>query len=220
MRPLQTFALKLLLLLLPFLSFSLELSKEQLKAIAQRELKRIQPDGVVLGITLYSDKIQLPNTPLEFFVEKNFTNFYLKIANPITGKVYLQIPLRVAFNKKVPVAVKDIKPGQRIDRTNVRFEKKLIRPFEVGQISPNPYGKISKTYIRKGEIILKRYIGKPLIPAGKRVVIEFVKDNLLIKTYGTLLDNGQVGEQVRVKRGKKIFTGSLKDENTVVVYLP
>lgn len=55
---------------------------------------------------------------------------------------------------------------------------------------------------------------------GKRVKVIFLKRNIEVESFGTLLESAKIGERVKVKVGKKNFYGRLKDENTVIVYLP
>jgi len=210
----------LILLLLLKVSFSLTLTREQFEKIAQRELKKLYPNAVLEGITLYSQRVELPDRPLVFNIEKTKSGFFLIIEDPLNGKDILTVPLKVAFKQKVPVVVKDINPGEVITHENVQFEERIIRTYERKGVAKNPFGKIAKTFIPKGSVIYKRYLGYPTVKAGKRVIVEFVKGALVIKTYGTLLDNGRIGQTVRVKKGNKVFFGRLKDENTVVVELP
>jgi len=68
---------------------------------------------------------------------------------------------------------------------------------------------------RKGKGVTKKRVR-----AGKRVKLVFIKGNIVVESSGILLESGKVGETVEVRRGKKIFYGRLKDENTVVVELP
>ena len=210
----------LLFLFLLKVAFSLTLTKEQFEKIAQRELKKLYPNAVLEGITLYSQKVELPNLPLVFEIDRNFGSFVLKVQDPLNGETLIAVPLKVAFKQKVPVAVRDINPGEVITHGNVQFEERVIKTYERSQIASNPFGKVAKTFIPKGSVIYKRYVGLPTVKAGKQVTVEFVKGALVIKTYGTLLDNGRIGQTVRVKKGNKVFLGRLKDENTVVVELP
>jgi len=220
-KPLQISARSfLILLLLLKVSFSLTLTKEQFEKIAQRELKKLYPNAVLEGITLYSQRVELPDRPLVFNVEKTKGGFFLKVEDPLNGKDILTVPLKVAFKQKVPVAVRNINPGEVITHENVQFEERVIRSYERRKIASNPFGEVAKTFIPAGSVIYKRYVGSPTVRAGKRVVVEFVKGALVIKTYGVLLDSGKVGQTVRVKRGNKVFSGRLKDENTVIVELP
>jgi len=220
-KPLQTSARSFfILLLLLKVAFSLTLTREQFEKIAQRELKKLYPNAVLEGITLYSKRVELPDRPLVFNVEKTKGGFFLKVEDPLNGKDILTVPLKVAFKQKVPVAVRNINPGEVITHANVQFEERVIRTYERKAVAKNPFGKVAKTFIPKGSVVYKRYLGYPTVKAGKRVVVEFIKGALVIKTYGTLLDNGRIGQSVRVKKGNKVFFGRLKDENTVVVELP
>lgn len=61
---------------------------------------------------------------------------------------------------------------------------------------------------------------KQKVNYGKRVKVIFLKRNIEVESSGILLESAKIGERVKVKVGKKNFYGRLKDENTVIVYLP
>ncbi len=205
------------LFLLVGLSYTLTLSKEQVEKIAQRELKKLYPNAVLDKVILYSDRVVLPDKPLLFEVEKSGNLFVLKIEDALTGKTLKEIPIKVKNLVRVPVAVKQIEAGSVITPDEVKWE---YRPINGEKQFINPIGKIAKVPIRKGEVIEPYEVSKGSLPAGRKVKLIFLRGGLEIETTGTILGGGKVGQPVRVRRGKKIFEGILKDENTVVVYLP
>ena len=162
LKPLQTYALNLLLT--PLLLFSLTLSKSKLEKIACQTLKASYPSLKCRGIIFFGSKLVLPTGVYLFNLKKSGNSFLLEIENAETSKVVKLIPIVVSLYK------------------NNQGEKK--------------------------------------VRAGERVKLIFLKGNIEVVSEGTLLESGYIGQTVRVKRGKKIFYGRLKDENTVVVKLP
>ena len=162
LKPLRIYALSFLLI--PFLLFSLTLTKAQLEKIACKTLKDSYPSLECKGITFYGKKLTLPEGVYFFNVKKSGNSFLLEIVNAESSKVVKVIPIKVSISKNSE--------------------------------------------------------GKNRIRSGKRIKLIFIKGNIEIESEGTLLESGNIGQTVRVERGKKIFYGRLKDENTVVVELP
>ena len=207
-------ALNLILFLSPL--WSLTLTKSELEKIAKRELEKNFPNAVLKGLTFYGNRLTLPDQPLEFEVVRKKTFFVLKIENPLSGKVLREIPLKVGILEKVPVAVRDIKAGETITEGDIKW---VYRPINGFKRFENPVGKVAKVSIKRNSTITPQMVEEKRVTAGRRVRVIFIKGNLVVETFGVLLDNGKRGQTVRVKRGKKIFEGILKDENTVVVNL-
>jgi len=209
------YALNLVLFL--GISYPLTLSREQIGKIAQRELKKLYPQAVLKKVILYSDKIVLPDKPLLFEIGKSGNLFVLKIEDALTGEPIKEIPLKVENLVRVPVAAENIPAGKVISPQEVKWE---YRPLNGNRRFVNPIGKVAVTPIRKGEVIEPSDLGVNRVSPGKEVKVIFLKGGLEIETTGTLLVSGKIGQPVKVRKGKKIFEGILKDENTVVVYLP
>ncbi|HID79556.1 MAG TPA: flagellar basal body P-ring formation protein FlgA [Aquifex aeolicus] len=197
--------------------FALVLSKGKLIKIAERELKKIDKHLYLKGIIFYGDSIRLNDKGYIFEVSKENNSYFLDILEATTLRRIKRIPLKVERLIRVPVAVRDIKAGEIIAESDIRWTQK---PFQ-GPLRnfPSPVGKVAKVPIKEGTEIKPSMVTTKKIAPGKRVKIIFVKGPLTIETYGKLLDYAKVGGKVRVKRGKKIFFGRLKDENTVIVKL-
>ena len=215
LKPLPICALNLILLLSPL--WGLTLTKGELEKIAKRELEKSFPNAVFRGITFFGTRLELPDQPLQFEVVRKNTSFVLRVENPLSGEVLKEIPLKVEFLQRVPVAVRDIGAGETIGEGDIRW---VYRPTNGFRKFENPVGKVAKVPIKGNTTVTPQMVGEKRVNPGRRVKILFVKGNLSVETYGTLLTNGVEGQPVRVKRGKKIFEGILKDANTVVVYLP
>jgi len=215
---LPTCVLKFLFLFLFSLNlFALTLSREELINIARRELQKVNPHLRLKGITFYGDRLRLEDKAYLFEVSKENNSYFLDIVEADTLRRVKRIPLKVERLVKIPVAVRDIGAGEVITERDIRWELKPSGGFWEKPFSP--VGKVAKVPIRRGKEIKPSMVGVKKITPGRRVKILFVKGPLIIETYGKLLDYARVGDRVRVKRGKKIFFGRLKDENTVVVNL-
>lgn len=214
-----TCVLNFLLILFIFSSevSALTISKSELTKIAKRELKRIDKHLYLKGIIFYGDSIRLGDKAYLFEVSKENNSYFLDILEATTLRRVKRIPLKVERLIKVPVAVRDIKAGEVITERDIRW---VLKPSQ-GSLKnfPSPVGKVAKIPIKEGTEIKPSMVETKKIAPGKRVKIIFVRGLLTIETYGKLLDYGTIGGKVRVKRGKKIFFGRLKDENTVIVNL-
>jgi flagella basal body P-ring formation protein FlgA len=196
---------------------ALTLSREELLNIARRELQKIDPHLLLKGITFYGNRLKLENKAYLFEVSKENNAYFLDIVEADTLRRVKRIPLKVERLVRVPVAARDIGAGEVITERDIRW---VLKPAKgLGERGFSPIGKVAKVPIREGKEIKPSMVGVKKITPGKRVKIIFVKGSLIIETYGKLLDYARVGDSVRVKRGKKIFFGRLKDENTVVVNL-
>ncbi len=179
----------------------------------------MDPSASVVDLTIYTNKVNLPDIPLLFEVSTK-GGYFLRIENPLNGEVIKVIPLKVKVKKIVPVAVRNLKAGTILSKEDFIYRAVLIDPSEAKRLTSTPEGMQLKIDLHKGQIIYGKFLKKPALRAGIPITLVFVKGNLSIRTSGTLLDNGEVGQKVRVRKGKKIFVGRLKDEKTVVVELP
>ncbi|HIC08811.1 MAG TPA: flagellar basal body P-ring formation protein FlgA [Aquificales bacterium] len=209
------YALKLLLIFTSPL-WALKLTKQELKIIASKQLEKKNPNILVEEIIFFGKELILPDKPLFFGITRKNNTYLLEIKDLITTTVLKSIPLKVKFKLKVPVALHDIRIGSIIHAGD--FSWKYIfspYPFRI----ENPIGLQAKTFIKKGEIIKPSMLEKLTIPSGRKVRVIFYKKGITISTQGVLITNGKVGDIVKVKRGKKIFEGFLKNETTVIVNL-
>ncbi|MFQ5675126.1 MAG: flagellar basal body P-ring formation chaperone FlgA [bacterium] len=83
-------------------------------------------------------------------------------------------------------------------------------------------GRRTTRFIKAGEIMTADLVEMlPLITRGNEVNIRFKRGLLEIITAGVARQDGQIGEEIRVKciENKKIFTAEVLDANTVLVKL-
>jgi flagella basal body P-ring formation protein FlgA len=208
-------------LFLLWVSFSLTFTKSELLKLAREQIKFINPSLVVVDLTLYTDKVEIPDEPYTVKILGSNGRYFLVLSELSTGKVLLQIPLKIAVIKNVVVAKRDIKPGEVIDENSVKLEKKKFLVVPKGIISniEQILGERAKTYIPKGKVIKSYQIAIPqdFVKCCTPVKVIFRNGNLEVETEGKTLQRAKIGETVKVKVGKKIFYGRLKNENTVVV---
>lgn len=116
------------------------------------------------------------------------------------------------------VASKDIKGNEAIslkDFTQKRVSLDMVRREPA---SKNDLKKVySKNYIPEGNLITKNSIKKlPDIKRGDRVVISDSKGAILIQSIGEALENGSIGDVVRVRlKNNKVANGIVTGKNRV-----
>jgi flagella basal body P-ring formation protein FlgA len=208
-------------LFLLWVSFSLTFTRSELLKLAKEQIKAINPSLVVEGLTLYTEKVEIPDEPYTVQIAGSKGRYFLVLKELSTGKTLLQIPLKVAIVKTVVVAKRDIKPGEVIDKSTITLVRKkfFIVPKDVFSDGKQVIGKRAKTYIPKGGIIKTYQVetSEGVVKCCTPVKVIFKNGNLEVETEGKTLERAKIGETVRVKVGKKIFYGRLKNENTVVV---
>jgi len=221
MKCLKQWLICVLNLLLLWVSFSLTFTRKELLKLAKEQIKLISPSLVVEDLTLYTDKVEIPDKPYTVQVSGSGGRYFLILKELSTGKILLQIPLRVAYVKTVVVARRNIKPGEVIGKEDITLQRKifLFVPKDVLSNLGQVLGKRARVYIPRGKVIKKYQLENTngSVNCCTPVRVIFRNGNLEVEMEGKTLQRAKIGETVRVKVGKKIFYGRLKNENTVVV---
>ncbi len=211
-------------LALPLLGFCYTIDKERLLKIAQNLVKeRYGNTYKVEDLIYFSPKVELPDKPITFEVEKVGTTLYLEVIDLTDGRKISQIPLKVGYVKTVVVPVRTIEAGQVLTKEDLKKVKKVFPYPPKGFITDIDFavGKIAKVTLKEGQPIRKYQLeDRYSIFPGQEVKIIFRKPFLEIQTQGIALDRGKVGSQIRVRYRNKIFLGRVENENTVVIELP
>ena len=102
----------------------------------------------------------------------------------------------------------------------VRKEKILLSKVR-GNIFRGDVDKVvAKVKLPPGTVVLQRYVEIPFaIKRGQLVKIVAEKNGIYVETTGRALQNGHVGDIIKVKNiySKKVIEGKVKDDETVVV---
>lgn len=125
--------------------------------------------------------------------------------------------------KEVWIAHRNIKQNEILTERDITKEVKNIGNVIGVEHFPdkNPKGAFIGNSLTKGQIIYSSYLSdKPLIEIGKEVSVVFASGGLKLNMKGVALHNGFMADdaiKIRLLDTGKIFTGKIKDNETVTV---
>lgn len=123
----------------------------------------------------------------------------------------------------VPVAGQDLKSGQIITRDDIQM-KDIVQ--ETGRRRADPVktedliGKEVKRSIRAGQIISQNDVQTQVMVAkGKIITLNFAKGGIMLSAKGKALENGGLGDTVRVMniQSKSVVQGTVTGPETVSI---
>ena len=137
----------------------------------------------------------------------------------------IEIPFKIKIQREVVVANREIPPNSILKDDDLITISREVE--DINQIFSEIYdavGKLSNRRIAKGEIIQKRDLQQPkVIKRGQNVSIEVISGNVRIYTNGTAIQDGSIGDVIRVRRDnedhKSTIEGTVVGENLVQIIL-
>ena len=102
----------------------------------------------------------------------------------------------------------------------VKRKKFLLSTVRGELFDGNPEKVVAKTRLPAGTPVLKRFVEVPFaVKRGQLVKIVAEKGGIYVETTGKALQNGRVGDIIKVKNiySGKVIEGRVKDEETVVI---
>jgi flagella basal body P-ring formation protein FlgA len=168
-------------------------------------------------------KIKPCSSPLQANIPENHNgrNVNVKIycEDSTSWKMYIAVKIRITV--PVLVAITTINKGTMLDNSNIaiRFKNQARIRGEIFNNASIVLGAKSKRTISKGSAITRRNIC--LVCKGESVIITAVSDEFSIKTSGTALKDGSIGDQISVKNQHSGLTvvGKVSSINHVVINL-
>ncbi len=178
------------------------LTKERLLAQIRSFIQKHYKDVRIKQITIDVDK------PLRGYIisikpsSESFRHIYLKIILFADNKKLVKrASVIVDRYARLPVALRDIPRGSHITASSVTFEKKrLTNSAQMREQSFAVIGSVARTFIKAGSVI-RPYMVIPdyAVKKHRNVKIIYQKGAIYIELLGLALDNGNVGDVVRVK---------------------
>ena len=214
-------------------SFSTVLNADYLKQEIQKgvikEVKTITDGDVsVMVLKLPFDSIEVPDGKIKIISNTNLKNF-----NPYTVvKINVLVNNRIekTFGVTAEITIQDkawvvndfVAKGSTITPNNVILEKTEISSIinKVVKKDFTPYGYLARKNFKQGDILDSRYIeSAPDVMKNTLVSIIFKTDKITITADAISLDNGKIGDFVKVRSSKykKDYIGKVVDSNTVLV---
>jgi flagella basal body P-ring formation protein FlgA len=201
---------------------------------SEQNIKQAISSYINENIDEYSDFEILTNIKSELFSFKNVKAIIRNKNNRFEGLLNLEIvysdndrilkvtDVKVKINKykKVYVAKNDISKGQIIKETDI--EEKLVEQFINQNLNIQEIiGKRASSNIAKGLILKSNHLEKDyLVKKGDTIIIIVQSGAVVIKTLGKSLDDGSIGDEIRVIRDnavKKILNGKIQEDGTVLI---
>jgi flagella basal body P-ring formation protein FlgA len=128
-------------------------------------------------------------------------------------------------NLKVDAEVEGYKTTETVERGEhlsgkVKKEKLLLSRIRGNVFNGDINKVVAKVKLLPGTVILWRFVEVPFaVKRGELVKIIAKKDGIYVETTGRALQNGHIGDTIKVKNvySRKVIEGKVKDEGTVVV---
>ena len=157
-------------------------------------------------------------------LEKNINSGYLNVIIEVSsGEKKIDsrsISFRLEYENRTLVAIADIPVGTVITKENVKIEKRTSyspEPLDWKE----PYGLIAKRLIQADTVIRSDMIGtaepKVIIKRNQSVVIRIAGPGFIITAAGTAMQNGKVGECIKVKNAdsERIIIAKVNEDGCV-----
>ncbi|NIP26132.1 MAG: flagellar basal body P-ring formation protein FlgA [Phycisphaerae bacterium] len=131
-----------------------------------------------------------------------------------------EVIFRLKYNCRKAVTLIDIPAGEVISSKNVKIENVISNYPEVVNWKP-PYGLIAKRPLPANAAIRPHMVGplKPAVIVGRNqnVVIRIERPLLLVTAIGKTLQEGRVGEHIKVRNlnSQRIILAKVKEDGTV-----
>ena len=223
-RPL-TYVVKLLLVL-ALVSFGGVLDEREAKEIALRKVEeelgsriKVERVSLILSRPVRYKKIERVDLSLREGAPRGFVHIYLLTDR---GMRRISVFLDVLWKCKVLTATEDIQRGERIYPWQVSLENLYMKrcPRQEIENTEELINYVALRTITKGSIIKKSLFKRePLVRRGEQVNVIFRRGNLEISFTGEALENGFLGDVIRVKSSNtgKILRGRVVSEGSVLV---
>jgi flagellar basal body P-ring formation protein FlgA len=130
------------------------------------------------------------------------------------------ITFRLEYENRVPVAVTDIVPGESLTHENVKIEKKTSNyPEPINW--KEPFGMLARRVIKANTVIQNDMIGsaelQTIIKRNQNVVIRVEKTGFVITAAGKTMQDGKVGDFIKVKNidSQRIIIVKVNEDGSV-----
>ncbi len=133
------------------------------------------------------------------------------------------VRVKISKFRTLPVASKMLNSGKVIEHTDIIWQRVDITNYDINNIIETNIlvGKKLKNGITKGSPFLSNWLeGEALIKRGQNVEIVAQSGAVSIRTIGTALQDGSVGELIRVKRegyGNTVMQGEVAPNGSVIL---
>ena len=186
------------------------------------EAERLLIDGKVLNPQVLSGCTIENVTPLHQLsierVGKYLVQLKVRCKNSFLTRT-LNISLQVDAEVEGYKTIETVERGEHLTG-KVKKDKFLLSKVR-GKVFNGDINKVvAKVKLLPNTIVLQRFVEIPFaIKRGQLVRIVAEKNGIYVETTGRALQNGRIGDTIKVKNiySRKVIEGKVKDEETVVV---
>lgn len=211
---------------------SLELLKQKIEAHVHKELSEIYKGGELsVSAQKIDERLHLkacPDSKIEVF-----NPYKTAIISTTTMAISchkkashwtLYVPIKVSFKKEVLVASKTLHKGKILHKSDLIKLKIDISQLKQGYFTKSKYliGKVAKQNIGEGTALTPQNIQEAiLIHKGEQITIQAINDMINISMNGIALNNGALGEVIKVQNlnSKKVIDAEVSSSKTVRVVI-
>lgn len=204
---------------------------ERIKRDVTEQIRTIVPGRIVVDVkTLPYQKIEIPSGQLKINVSINqrfFTQSAITRVQIIVDDKEIKsfgVPVKIQVWDKVWVATDTIYRGETFSASNIKLEEKEISLIaeKAAREDVSLEGNLVKKSFAPGEIIDKRFVESvPTVMKNNQVSLIFKTSTITVNLPGEALDNGKMGDYIRVRNQnyKKEYIGKVIGANAVLVNL-
>lgn len=201
--------------------------KKQIQTIVKKE---ISSNSNIEVNNYFINNVSVPNNNYKIQVTKNSNTFntvtIFKVniwSNGNTIKTF-GIPVKISIFENVAIATRNISKDELISPNNIKYETREISLANDNSvnISDSLDSTLAGKPFKIGEILDKRFIkNQPDVLMYSPVSLIFTNKEITVSLDGIALDNGQIGEYIRVKNKtyKKQYQGQIIEKNKVMINL-
>ncbi len=131
-----------------------------------------------------------------------------------------EVTFTLKYNSRIAVALVDIRAGSLISRENVKIEEGTSNNPEPVDWKP-PYGLIAKRTLPAKTVLQPYMIGSVespvIIKRNQNVVIRIEKPGFLITAVGKAMQDGKIGEYIKVRNidSQRIILAKVNEDRSV-----
>jgi flagella basal body P-ring formation protein FlgA len=130
------------------------------------------------------------------------------------------VTFALKYNNRTAVAIVDIPAGTLISSNNVKIEETTSNFPEPANWKP-PYGLVAKRMLPAQTVIKSHMLGAARLPViikrNQNVVVRIEKPGFLITTRGRAMEDGKVGEYIKIRNidSQRIIVAKVNEDSSV-----
>ncbi len=146
------------------------------------------------------------------------TTIQVRCAGPVSWSLF--IPVRIERYLSVVVLDRPVERQQMIGPADLRLERQAVSSLTSGYFSDleSVIGLRTRRRLAAGQVLIPAHVEQPpLIKRGQEITIYAVKPGLTVQMKGIALEDGRLGQRIRIRNSssKRIVEGYVESADTV-----